>query len=97
MATKSKKTTKTTKSASKRTTAGRTASKKTCCSACKSKQMSTAHLCTFVALSLCFVMTAMVMAIILIGAKMNNDALAHNIEADRANFSSAVYDDETEE
>lgn len=38
---------------------------------------------TFVALSLCFMITAMISAVILIGTKLNNDALAKNLEDDR--------------
>ena len=76
--------TKTTKRTTK-TAATRTAKKTTktgkCCTACRAKNQNGVY--TFVALSLCFIITAMIATVIMVGTKLNNDALAKDIEADR--------------
>ena len=101
------KTTKTTKKSTKtaatrtaRTTAKKTstAGKRACASkTCKAKSNET-HPYTFVALSLCFIITAMIATIIMIGTKLNNDALAKNLENDRNGQGTVIiYADPAEE
>ncbi|MBR1795762.1 hypothetical protein IJ765_00675 [Candidatus Saccharibacteria bacterium] len=87
MATKTTKRTAATRTA-KKTTAKRTAS-------CKKE---TPRVYTFVALSLCFMITALVATVIMVGTKLNNDALAKNLEADRNNpGATIIYVDPAEE
>lgn len=92
MATKTKKTTKT---AATRT-AKKTASRNTAKRACKTAEQPRVY--TFVALSLCFMITAFMTGVILVGTKLNNDALAKNLEADRTlGGSTIIYVDPADE
>ncbi len=89
--------TKTTKKAAATRTAKKTTAKRTAsCKSCKTGEEP--HVYTFVALSLCFMVTAIIATVIMVGTKLNNDALAKDLEADRTRpGATIIYVDSAEE
>lgn len=95
MATKTtKKSTKTAATRTAKKPASRNTGRSAACRTCKKEEP---HFYTFVALALCFMITAFIATVILVGTKINNDALAKNLEADRTSSGSIVIYADPEE